>query len=62
MRVGLLLSAVLWGLVLFTFTGCEVYAKGGVRPVHEHQESQKTNGGGLRCLFVDCAPRSEDNK
>lgn len=62
MRIGLVLSAVLWGVIFVTFSGCELYIKQGIRPVHEHQESQSTNGGGLKCFFVNCAKVQEDNK
>ncbi len=46
-------------LVIAMCSGCELYTKVGVRPVNEHQESQKTYDRPLKCLFVSCTAETE---
>lgn len=48
--------------VLVALSGCEAYIKSGVRPVHEHQESQRTYDRPIGCAlwnFAGCKDTAE---
>lgn len=58
MRVGLLLSLIIWGSLSLLLTGCFGPGGGGIRlesyRIDETKSTTKSNWKSWSCLFTDC--------